>query len=320
MTMMISQTRIPSWTRAPEGDGGGQSQQQQQEPAAIDYAALDYSKIDYSKADYAGLVATLPDDLKGSLTVTRHSNLADLVNSAVAAEKRLGAPADQLLRLPTKDEEIPDFAKAVYQRLGAPETADGYKLEWEGQSDDDKAMAGKFAAFMFDKAGAPPPAVLAAAAEFWRGEVAAAEAADAAAITANAAEAETKLKAEYGAKYDDAVKAVGKVVAELGGQELADELDLGGGGNNPALFRLLHKFSEKLIEGGGPGPGNPDVGKAAMTPSEAYAARSALEGDDKKRKALMDKSDPMHAAVVEERNKYLRFENPQAFAAAQAAS
>ncbi|PZQ63358.1 MAG: hypothetical protein DI570_09200 [Phenylobacterium zucineum] len=255
--------------------------------------------------------STLPDDLKGNPTVVRFKSQADAISNMVGLEKRLGAPADQLLRVPTKPEDMDAFAKDVFKRLGAPETAEGYKLEWEGQTEAEKAVAGEFAKHMFEKGGFPPSAV-SAAVEFWRGRVAAEEAAEIEADKQAAAAAETALRTEWGAAFDTTKGEIGKLIAELGGDKLVQELDLNTGlGSSPELARFLKKVVDMRAEGGPTGDGQrAKTGDTPMTPGEARAARAMLEGDPVKSKALFNRDDPMHKSVVEERNRYFAMENP----------
>ncbi|ODT88112.1 MAG: hypothetical protein ABS78_09480 [Phenylobacterium sp. SCN 70-31] len=253
----------------------------------------------------------LSDDLKGSPIVARYKSLQDFVNGAVALEKRLGAPADQLLRVPTKPEEMDAFARDVFKRLGAPDTADGYTLNLGETADDaDKAMGAKFAAHMFEKGGYPP-AMVQHAVDFWLAETAAAAQAETQATeTANTAAA-AALKAEFGAKYDQTAGEIGKLLADLGGDELVKELDLNNNvGASPSLFRFLAKINDKLAEPGPSGDGGRAKTDGKMTPAEAKFARLAMESDPVKGKALRDGAHPMHAAVVEERRRYFAFENP----------
>lgn len=255
--------------------------------------------------------STLPDDLKGQPGVTRHKTLTDAIQAGIAAEKRLGVPADQLVRLPTKPDDK-EAVTAIYKALGAPDAPDGYQIAWEGATDEDKVVVGEFAKFMHEK-GPFPPDALAAAAEFWRGKVAAQTEADLAAETATSEAAVATLKGELGAAYETTTQAVGKMIAEIGGAKLVEELDLNNKiGSSPELFRFLKKISDKLAE---PGPGtdtqNADVGNKPLTPGEAKFKRIELENDPVKGKALRDGSHPMHAAVIAERNKLFEMENPQ---------
>jgi hypothetical protein len=254
----------------------------------------------------------LPDDLKAEVGVTRHKDMADAIRAGIAAEKRLGVPADQVLRVPTKPEEMDAFAKDVFKRLGAPDAPEGYKIDLgEKPSDADKAMGAKFAKHMFE-AGQFPPAAVDAAVKFWMGEVAAAEAADAQATKEAAERSEAALKAEFGQAYEPAVKEIGKLINDLGGKDLADELDANGlAGNSPHLFRFLKALTDKMAEGGPTGDGQrSQTGDRPLTPGEAKWKRAELESDPIKGKALRDGTHPLHKAVVEERNKYLMAENP----------
>lgn len=259
----------------------------------------------------------LPDDLKSQMAVTRHASLTDFANAAVALEKRMGAPADQLLRVPTKPEEMDGFLRDVFKRAGAPEKADGYQLSLgEAASDDDKAMGAKFAAHMFEKTGAPP-GVLQAAVDFWLGETKATAEAEAAAQAELVKTADAALRTEWGAAYEQNKTAIGALVAELGGEALVKELDLADKmGSSPELAKFLLKVANLRAESPGTGDSQrPQVPGASLTPAQALEKRTALELDPVKMRALMDASDPMHAAIVNERRRYLAFEsgrNPDA--------
>ncbi|WP_397402708.1 hypothetical protein [Phenylobacterium sp.] len=271
-----------------------------------------------ASGDDAPWHASLPDDLKSQPGVLRHATMADAIQAGIAAEKRLGVPADQLVRLPTKPDDKEAYG-AIYKALGAPDAADGYKLDLTGASDDDVATVTEFTKAMHE-AGPFPPAFLQAAANWYRAETAKAAEAQAAEDAALTKAAETELRTEWGAAYDTTLKEIGKLITDLGGERLAQELDLDSKvGSSPELARFLKKVLDKQAEGGPTADGQrADVGGGAMTPSQAYAARAALEGDPVKGAALMNKSHPQHAAVVEERNRYLAFENPNVAAAARA--
>lgn len=242
----------------------------------------------------------------------RHKTVEDMARSLTAAESKLGVPADQLVRLPTKPEETAD----LYRRLGAPETAEGYKIGLpEKASDEDKAAAKSFADHMFAK-GPFPPDFIAAAVE-WNNQMAEKATADmATADTAAREAAEALLKKELGAKYDPEMSAVGRLLQDLGGAELAAEFDAKRSGENPRLMLALHKVVDRLgepdgLEGGNRGTG----GEGVMTPGQAKAARIALENDPVKGVAMRDAGHPMHATVVAERDRLFDFEagrRPQA--------
>lgn len=247
----------------------------------------------------------LPDDLKAQGHVTRHASVEDAVRALIGAEKRLGVPADQLVRLPTKPEERAE----LYGKLGAPETAEGYKITVpDGASDADKAAAQSFAEHMHKAGPFPPDFVEAAVA--WNNEQA--EAASKALADADAASklaGETFLKDQLKDKYDPEMAAVGKLLNDLGGPELAAEFDAKRAGDNPLLMLAFHKVLERLGE---PqtldGLNSPAGQPRPISPGQAKAARENLENDPIKGKALRDNSHSMHNSVVEERSRLIRIE------------
>lgn len=251
--------------------------------------------------------ASLPDDLKAEKSILRHANLEDAIRAGLGAEKRLGVPADQLVRLPSKPEEYAD----LYRKLGAPETVEGYQIGLPDKAtDEDKALADRFGKAMFE-AGPFPPAFVKAAVDFINGETLSGMEAEAAAVAERNAAGEALLKKELGQRFDPEMKAVGKLLNDLGGPELMQELDAMGTGANAQLMLALHKVVDRLgesqgVEGQGTGTG----ASGGLTPGQARAARLNLENDPVKGVALRDSSHSMHKSVLEERKKLLEAENP----------
>jgi hypothetical protein len=243
--------------------------------------------------------------LKESPVVLRHKTVEDLARSLTAAESKLGVPADQLIRKPTKPEEFAD----VYRALGAPEKPEDYKIGLpEKATEADKAMAVRFAQTMFEK-GPFPPDVVAATIEFINGETQAADEALAEADKTRKAEGEALLKKELGAAYDPDMKAIGKMLADSGIEGLADELDLTRKGDGPLLMLFLHQVMEGRSEPGDLKGNNAGTGGAGlMTPGQAKAARITLENDPVKGAALRDAAHPMHKSVNGERSRYFALE------------
>ncbi|MBO9502518.1 hypothetical protein [Brevundimonas sp. A19_0] len=245
----------------------------------------------------------LPDDLKKEKSLTRWSTVEELARAALAAERRLGVPADQLVRLPTNDEE----RAAVYGKLGAPDSAEGYKIELPKEAtDEDRALADRFANHMF-KAGPFPPDVVKASVDFMNAEMEAQAKAEADAFEEAKTSGAALLKKELGAAYDPEMKAVGKWLLEEGGEDLKAELDRTGLGNSPRLMLFLHKAMDargepQTLEGGN--RGTTPTGK--VSPAQARAALQTLESDPVKSKALFDNGHSMHKTVVAERARLLR--------------
>jgi hypothetical protein len=79
--------------------------------------------------------ATLDETARGYVTTKGFKTPGDVLTSYMNAEKLLGVPADQILRLPKADAKAEDWAP-VYDRLGRPAKAEDYKIPVpQGQSD-----------------------------------------------------------------------------------------------------------------------------------------------------------------------------------------
>lgn len=256
--------------------------------------------------------------LKTSPSIQRYKTPEDLGRAYVNLEKRFGVPPERLLTVPEKPDDAAGW-DALHSALGRPKTAAEYQIGLaEGASEGDKAFVEGFRE-RAHKAGYSQSQVATAVEYLNETTKAAAEAAT------TARETETKavqgtLKTEWGDKYAVYGTEIGKLITELGdkqgeggGQKLLDELNEKGLGNSLGLNRLLAQIVDMRAEPGKlPGAdGQADTGDRPMTPTQAKSARMMLEADPVKGKALMDATDPMHAVVIEERRKLLRYENPQ---------
>lgn len=238
--------------------------------------------------------------LKNSPVVLRHKTVEDLARSLDHAEKRLGVPADQLIRKPSKPEEMPD----VYRALGAPETPEGYKIALpDNASDEDKAAAASFAKHMHEK-GPFPPDVIAAAIEWNNAQAEGASASLAEAQEAAKAEGAGYLKKHLGAAFDPEMAAVGQMLVDSKIEGLKEELDASGLGNSPRLMRFLHEQLLARAEPGSLEGRNSGTGAGReFTPGEAKAQLAALNADPVKGIALRDRNHSMHKTVLAERDR-----------------
>ena len=69
----------------------------------------------------------LPEKIRGEAAFKDIKNLEGLADSYYNAQKMIGVPKDQLLRLPTSDK--PEDWAPIYNRLGRPEKPADYKLK-----------------------------------------------------------------------------------------------------------------------------------------------------------------------------------------------
>lgn len=249
--------------------------------------------------------------LKAHPSVTKFTTPEALAKSYVDAEKRLGAPPDQLIRLPTKPDDKAAWDE-VYSRLGRPEKADGYGIKLpENATEEMKAVSGKLAETAH--IAGLSPAQLRPLVDLLQAEANSAQTQAVAARETETRETQATLRKEWGAKFDVYGKEIGKLVVDLGGQPLLDELNASGLGNSLALNRALAKLVDRVAEPERPGGegGRADVGDRPFTPAQAGAERARLEADPTLGAALRDRSHAQHKHAVDERNRLLALENPR---------
>lgn len=248
--------------------------------------------------------------LKTSPNITRYNSVEDMARGLEHANKRLGVPAERLLKIPEKPDDAEGWA-AVHKALGRPDDVAGYGVELPAELPDETKPVIEGLLSNLHKAGATTP-VVKAVIEAINTATAASDEARAKAREAETAAVTNQLKEDWGEKYEVYKKGIGTLLNNEklgGGQALIDELNGLGLGNSVGLNKLLANVTDLLAEDGKlPGGGGDQTG--AMTPAAAKAARIALEADPVKGKALRDKSDPLHASVLEERNRLFAFESP----------
>jgi hypothetical protein len=90
-------------------------------------------------------VEKAPVGIKELLVAKKWTKVQELANGYTELEKFRGVPAERLLTLPEK-EDSPDWQK-IYQRLGTPETSDGYEVKVNTDLKLDDALIGDFKKF-----------------------------------------------------------------------------------------------------------------------------------------------------------------------------
>lgn len=262
----------------------------------------------------APFYATWSEDLRGYQSIVNAKSPEDVGRMLVAAEKRLGVPADRLLTIPDKPEDAEAWGK-VWNALGRPEKPADYGVQLgEGATEADKAFMDKF----MEKAHAAGAnkAVIAASVEVFNEMVQQAhQQQDEAAKQAAQHALDVTAKA-WGAKADvykaEIPKMLETIGAELKIEGLVDKLNEAGLGNSPELLQVFAAITDKLAEHDGLPGGGQGGGATTLTPDQAKAARIALENDPEKGVALRDRNHKDHAAVLAERNKLLGLERGQA--------
>jgi hypothetical protein len=224
-------------------------------------------------------------------------DLEGLARGYHGATKLIGVPADQLIRMPGADDQA--AWDTVYNRLGRPEKADGYKFEApklpEGLSVDEKLQGWFQTTAHKHGLSARQAAGLYADWNALQGEnFTASNAATAAKIAAD----QQALKTEWGDAYDQKLDDARNAIRHYGGDKVGDlikELDTTGWANHPTLTRAMAEMGKQLREDGLIGKGG---GSSALSPAEAQQQINALRADAAFLKVYTTKSDPGHADAV----------------------
>jgi hypothetical protein len=197
------------------------------------------------------------------------------------AEKMLGAPADKLLRMPTRPDDEAGW-RNLYQKLGAPEKAEDYDftgIEFDG-------IDGATDRFISAIRGAAaelnmPKAMAERMAQTFHKYIANEDATIAATTQAQLADETRRLEADWGARGSDRYRAnefiADQAIKALGvGQDALNKLRDGLGASEAA--KLFHRIGLQMGEDkyvAGQNPAQPGL----MSRDQAAARRTELMRD-----------------------------------------
>jgi hypothetical protein len=235
--------------------------------------------------------ATLPEEIKAHPVLKKYKDSTEAVKALVEAQSLIGA--DKII-IPGKNATDKEWNERVFDRLGRPSKADGYALPTDLKIPkelpvDPKIIGGfKETAHKF---GLLPHQVAGIYKWFMEGQIADFNNYNKT-QTDTMQTAETGLRREWGAAYDQNVAIARKVVAAYAGED-AVALLAEGKGNDPRFIRLFANIGKVLSE-------DQLTGKPkglTLTPEEAQAEIDKIKGDMKG--PFWDAAHPEHKAVVE---------------------
>jgi len=241
----------------------------------------------------------LPKDIASEAMFKDIKDVEGLARGFHGAQKLIGVPKDQLLRLPANPDDPKEMAP-IYDRLGRPDKPESYKLTLpEGMTLNAEASKP-----IFEKAHelGISQKQLDGLYGALRETATKNEAAAKAKSDGEMAAAVATLKTEWGQAFDQKVAngtaALEHFAKALNlGDGLLKELDATRLGNNPALAKLLDHLGSQLREDGkltGKAKGEDQL----ASPTEAKQNINALRADKAFMKQYMDKRDAGHAAAV----------------------
>ena len=261
------------------GDGGGG---QQQPPAGGTPPLNDFIK-------------SLPVDLQAEKSLHNMTDAATLAKGFVHAQKLIG----------TKRLAAPDGTwnegqwNEFYDTVGRPKTAKDYtipKIEGMPEIKADDARWQKTATDLH-KAGLTQKQAEVVLTRYWE-DTKEAQTHVAQTTQQKMAEAEAKLKTEWGDKYDVQLDLAKSVVTKFGDTELMDYINTGGG-NDPRLIKSLSKIGAAMMEDKSRG-GSAADGLQVTDQTRANQEINRLKLDKDFMDAFKVKTHPGHAAAVQQ--------------------
>lgn len=233
------------------------------------------TQSDWVSADYKEVV-----DAKG------WQSADDVLKSYVNLEKAMGK---ERLALPEADQDIGEWDG--WNKLGTPETADGYELTVpEGMENYSQDLSDWFRQSAHD---AKLPAHMAQ--KLHDGFVQRALDQHQSQALDSQRQVEdwtTEVKKEYGTAYDDKIAVAKRAVRAFGNDNLLNILDTTGLGNHPEMIRTFVKIGAELSSGAQFKEAE-SSGKFGMTPQDAKESIAEIRNNP----GLMDTRHPEHKVL-----------------------
>ncbi len=187
------------------------------------------------------------DELKGNKGLEKFKDPAALAQSYLHLEKKIGEKGI----LPLKEDATQEEKDAYYNALGRPEKPEGYEIAYpdgmpEGMRDD--ALLADFRAKAHElglsKAQAETLAKWQIEHSMTQGQTLQGQ------WKAENEAAETALKTEWGAKYDENLKGAKNALTVFSKDDpkFIEYLEKTGLGSNPSMVRIFHRINEGMAE------------------------------------------------------------------------
>lgn len=245
----------------------------------------------------------IPEEIRDHKSLSHIGDIGALAKSYVHAQQMIGA--DKVV-LPSKS-ATPDEWSEFYQRIGRPETPEGYQLQlnniqegiepnqevldWFKQTAHQAGMTPQQAQHMLDSYNQMTSQTVEMSQQQYESRV---------------AEVETELKREYGEAFDDKLAIANGVLAEFGNPDIA-EVQLADGtllGDNPEIIRMLASMGSYIRERVGEDSLEGVRTSGAFTPEDAMTKVRELTQPNT---PYWDSRHPEHSWYVNEAMKYRGF-------------
>ena len=251
---------------------------------------LPISNVGGSENPWSFDPTSLPDDLAREPSLRNFDSVDKLAKSYVHAVRKMGVPADQLMRVPQNADD-PAW-NDVYNSMGRPETPDQYYFDErfaDANLDDFRNIAHNLGLSqnqaekildMYSQANYDQMQE----AETRHGEM--------------QAQGINALQKEWGKSYNENVELARRAFTNFASKEALDIMEDSGLGNHPEIVKMFSKIGNLLKEDGIM-VGEPGIGDA-LSPAMAQEKIDNNLGDSEFNKIYLDKTHPQHQKAVEE--------------------
>jgi hypothetical protein len=196
------------------------------------------------QVDFQSLI---PEDYKEEKSLQNFSNMDDFVKSYLHSQKLVGADK---IPVPNKMATDEDW-KAVYDRLGRPETPDGYKYDLPKETKLEESTLKAFSEEAHKLGLLPKQAE--GIINYYNSIAEQTEQAATVNEEAARAEAEVELRKEYGPAYDLKIAQARNLATNTFGQDFLRDTKLADGsvlGNHPQVVRAFANLASQMSEDG----------------------------------------------------------------------
>jgi len=235
----------------------------------------------------------LPGDLSREPALRNFDSVDKLAKSYIHANRKLGVPAEQLMRVP-QDSSDPAW-NDVYNSIGRPETPDGYHF---GENYNDE-MLGDFKTIAHNLGLNQDQAnkIL----DLYQESGQAEEQANNEQFEEMHAVGVAALQKEWGKNYNENIELSRRAFFQFASKDALDVIEQSGIGNHPEVIKMFSNIG-KLLKEDGIMVGEPGIGNA-VSPAMAQERINEKLGDPEFNKMYLDKGHPQHANSVEEMSK-----------------
>ena len=228
----------------------------------------------------------LPDGLGEEPSLQTFDSVDKLAKSYVNLVKKMGVPAEQLLRLPGEGEPMDD----VYNALGRPEDHNGYTL---GDHEPEQTENYRQFAHQLGLNNQQAETIFQA----YQQDIAEREEASQQQFEQFEVDNLSTLQQEWGDEFNHNLEMARRAFMNFATPEAVKVIEETGMGNHPELLKVFARIGEVLAEDSVlPGSNNAVLG--GMNPANAQEEINSLLNDKDFRQSYMDTYDPNHQAAV----------------------